>query len=115
MCHLCWYCCLCCLGDDVNKYEGDIDLSPDDSVDLSNDGDVDGLSLRKKRNAARDRKKLWVTRVVPYEYDSSLPGKKKESLPSLKSLPIMLFLSRHDAHVITRWVHPYHAPRLRKI
>ena len=65
--------------------EGDIKMSPGDLdiVDQSNQGDVDGsqISVRRKRNAARDRKKLWVTRVVPYEYDSSLPGKilKKHS------------------------------------
>ena len=63
----------------MNLFEGDIILSPDDVVDLSNDGDVDGsqILLRRKRNAARDRKKLWVTRVIPYVYDSSLPGKTK--------------------------------------
>ena len=59
-------------------YEADIELSPDDNVDLSDDGDVDGsgIGLREKRNAARDRKKLWVTRVIPYEYDSGLPGER---------------------------------------
>ena len=64
-------------GNDVNLYEADIDLSPDDVVDLRDDGDVDGQQLigRKKRNAARNRKKVWVTRVIPYEYDSSLPGR----------------------------------------
>ena len=64
-------------GNDVNLYEADIDLSPDDVVDLSDAGDVDGQQLigRKKRNAARNRKKVWVTRVIPYEYDSSLPGR----------------------------------------
>lgn len=64
-------------GNDVNKYEADIDLSPDDVVDLSDVGDVDGqhLNVRKKRNAARNRKKLWVTRVIPYEYDTGLPGR----------------------------------------
>ena len=60
----------------MNMYEADIKLSPDDDVDLRNDGDVDGglLPVRRKRNAERDRKKLWVTRVIPYEYDSGLPG-----------------------------------------
>ena len=64
------------LGNDVNMYEADIKLSPDDNVDLRNDGDVDGgqLPVRRKRNAERDRKKLWVTRVIPYEYDNDLPG-----------------------------------------
>ena len=63
----------------MNLFEADIKLSPDDVVDLSNDGDIDGaqLNVRIKRNAARDRKKLWVTRVIPYVYDSSLPGKTK--------------------------------------
>lgn len=67
---------MCCPDDDVNMYEADIELSPDDNVDLRDDGDVDGsgIGLREKRNAARDRKKLWVTRVIPYEYDSGLPG-----------------------------------------
>lgn len=60
-------------------YEADIQLSPDDVVDLRDAGDVDGglLPLRRKRNAARDRKRLWVTRVIPYVYDSSLPGLTK--------------------------------------
>ena len=46
-------------------------------VDLSDAGDVDGQQLigRKKRNAARNRKRVWVTRVIPYEYDSGLPGR----------------------------------------
>ena len=70
-------CSNCFLGSDVNLFEGDIDLSPDDVVDNSDAGDVDGqqISVRRKRNAARNRKKLWVTRVIPYVYDSSLPGK----------------------------------------
>ena len=60
----------------MNMYEADIQLSPDDPADLRDDGDVDGaqLPVRKKRNAARDRKRLWVTRIIPYEYDSGLPG-----------------------------------------
>ena len=72
--------CFRCLGDDVNLYEADIQLSPDDPVDLSDAGDIDGaqLPVRRKRNAERDRKKLWVTRVVPYEYHSGLPGLTKE-------------------------------------
>ena len=63
----------------MNMYEADIHLSPDDAVDLRDDGDVDGaqLPVRRKRNAARDRKKLWVTRVIPYVYDSRLPGWSK--------------------------------------
>ena len=63
----------------MNMYEADIQLSPDDIVDLSDAGDVDGgqLPVRRKRNAARDRRKLWVTRVVPFEYDSNLPGLTK--------------------------------------
>ena len=65
----------------MNMYEADIKLSPDDEVDLRDAGDVDGeqLPVRRKRNAARDRKKLWVTRVIPYEYDSGLPGLTKGS------------------------------------
>ena len=40
----------------MNMYEADINLSPDDNVDLRDDGDVDGaqLPVRRKRNAARD-------------------------------------------------------------
>ena len=72
----------CCSPDnDVNIYEGDIDLSPDDNVDLRNSGDVDAAqNIRRKRNAARDRKRLWVTRLVPYEYDSQLPGERATPL-----------------------------------
>lgn len=64
----------------MNLFEADIQLSPDDVVDLSNDGDIDGsqIIVRRKRNAARDRKKLWVTRVIPYVYDSGLPGETKQ-------------------------------------
>ena len=45
-------------------------LSPDDGVEIRDDGDVDGgqESVRQKRNAARK---------VPYVYDKNLPGKKK--------------------------------------
>lgn len=69
-------------GSDVNLFEGDIDLSPDDVVDNSDAGDVDGqqISVRRKRNAARNRKKLWVTRVIPYVYDSSLPDAYKSTI-----------------------------------
>lgn len=65
----------------MNLYEADIQLSPDDIVDLRDDGDVDGaqIPLRRKRTAARDRKKLWVTRVIPYVYGSGLPGKAKRT------------------------------------
>ena len=44
------------VGNDVIKYEADVDLSPDDAVDLSDGGDVDGeqLLVRRKRNAALD-------------------------------------------------------------
>ena len=71
--------CCCLLDNDVNIYEGDIDLSPDDIVDIRDSGDVDGgqISARRKRNAARNRRKLWVTRVVPYVYDVSLPGNQR--------------------------------------
>lgn len=63
------------LDNDVNIYEGDIELSPDDAVDSRDAGDVDGEQMiRRKRNAARDRKRLWVKRVVPYQYASGFPG-----------------------------------------
>lgn len=63
------------LDNDVNIYEGDIELSPDDVVDSRDAGDVDGeQAIRRKRNAARDRKRLWVKRVVPYQYASAFPG-----------------------------------------
>ena len=65
----------------MNLYEADIQLSPDDVVDLRNDGDIDGsqILLRRKRSDARDQKKLWVTRVIPYVYGSGLPGKAKRT------------------------------------
>ena len=49
-------------------YEGDIDLSNETVT-------VDTTTLRPKRNAARDRKRLWNTRVVPYQFDPRLPRK----------------------------------------
>ena len=66
--------------DDLKLYEGDIILPPQDKgpADLRNDGDVDG-ELRSKRNAVRDRKKLWLNKVVPYEFGYGFPGKTSET------------------------------------
>jgi hypothetical protein len=58
-------------------YEGDIVIPPQErgEVDFSKDGDVDGeLSERSKRNAVRDRKRLWLNKVVPYEFGYGFPG-----------------------------------------
>ncbi|XP_022790685.1 uncharacterized protein LOC111330143 [Stylophora pistillata] len=98
-------------GNDVNKYEADIVLSPDDNVDLSNDGDVDGsgIGLRKKRNAARDRKKLWVTRVIPYKYDSGLPDSFKstiqEAMAEFENKTCLKFVQRSSEALFINIIH----------
>lgn len=97
--------------DDVNMYEADIELSPDDNVDLSDDGDVDGsgIGLREKRNAARDRKKLWVTRVIPYEYDSGLPDSFKptiqEAIAEFETRTCLKFVQRSSETLFIKIVH----------
>ena len=59
-------------------FEGDIVLSPFDlkSVDMREEGDVDGDlgPSRRKRNADRNRMILWHDNIVPYKFDPSLPG-----------------------------------------
>ena len=58
-----------------NLYEGDIQLTDHDQVDLTDDGDVDaplGASDMVKRNAQRVRQYLWKTKRIPYEIDSKL-------------------------------------------
>ena len=62
-------------------FEGDIVLSSFDLrfVDTREEGDVDGdlkQSLHK-RNAKRNRMVLWQDKVIPYEFDTKLPCKKK--------------------------------------
>ncbi|KAL9980001.1 hypothetical protein ACROYT_G008531 [Oculina patagonica] len=98
-------------GDDVNLFEADIELSPDDIVDLSDDGDIDGsqISVRRKRNAARDRKKLWVTRVIPYVYDIKLPDGYKstiqEAIAEYESNTCLRFVKRTTEDLFIRFVH----------
>ena len=59
-----------------NLYEADIVLSDDDKrqVDQREEGDADGLGNGDviKRNAIRNRQKLWKTRVVPYRISPAL-------------------------------------------
>lgn len=96
---------------DVNIYEGDIDLSPDDIVDTRDSGDVDGeqISARRKRNAARNRKKLWVTRVVPFVYDSSLPAYYQttiqEAIAEFENKTCLNFVPRTNEALFIRFVH----------
>lgn len=95
---------------DVNIYEGDIDLSPDDNVDLRNSGDVDAAqNIRRKRNAARDRKRLWVTRLIPYEYDSQLPDSFKptiqEAIAEYENKTCVTFVQRTTEELFIRFVH----------
>ncbi|XP_031549766.1 uncharacterized protein LOC116287250 [Actinia tenebrosa] len=62
--------------DDLNLYEGDIFIPIQErgEVDFRKDGDVDGeLDERSKRNAVRDRKKIWLGKVVPYEFGYGFP------------------------------------------
>ena len=58
-------------------FEGDIDLTDHDRVDMSSFGDIDGpIKTNVKRNAQRTRQGLWITRVVPYEIDgNAITGK----------------------------------------
>jgi len=96
---------------DLNIYEGDIDLSPDDNVDLSDAGDVDGenIGVRRKRNAARNRKKLWVTRVVPYEFDSSLPEYFKptiqQAIDEYENKTCLTFVQRTTEDLFIKFIH----------
>lgn len=57
-------------------YEADIVLSDEDKrqVDQREEGDADGPGNRDliKRNAIRNRQKLWKTRVVPYRISPAL-------------------------------------------
>ena len=67
-------------GKTKSIFEGDIVLSPFDLkfVDTREEGDVDGdLAMsRKRRNAGRNRMILWQDRIIPYEFDSDLPGER---------------------------------------
>lgn len=98
-------------GNDVNMYEADIKLSPDDNVDLSNDGDVDGapISVRRKRNAARDRKKLWVTRVIPYAYHRGFPESFKstiqEAISEFENRTCLRFVKRTNEPLFILFIH----------
>ena len=57
-------------------YEADIVLSDEDKrqVDQREEGDADGPGNGDvvKRNAIRNRQKLWKTRVVPYRISPAL-------------------------------------------
>ena len=57
-------------------YEADIVLSDEDKrqVDQREEGDADGPGNGHviKRNAIRNRQKLWKTRVVPYRISPAL-------------------------------------------
>ena len=48
----------------MGMYEGDIKRNPSEDIN-------------EKRNAINDKKKLWVGKVVPYIFDSTLSGKSK--------------------------------------
>ena len=49
---------------------------PDMVPSLDEDVVSDEGVVRDKRNAARDRKKLWGSRTIPYEYGEGLPSMK---------------------------------------
>lgn len=60
-----------------NLYEADIMLTDDDKrhVDQREEGDADGPrdgDVITKRNAIRNRQKLWRTRVIPYRISPAL-------------------------------------------
>lgn len=95
---------------DVNIYEGDIELSPDDAVDIRDAGDVDGEQMiRRKRNAARDRKRLWVKRVVPYQYASDFPDSYKptvqEAITEYENRTCLKFVQRTSEDLFVLFVH----------
>jgi hypothetical protein len=54
-------------------FEGDVKLRKEDVEDLEN-----GDSGETKRNALRERSKLWPNRVIPYEIADNL-GKAGKS------------------------------------
>ena len=59
-------------------------MSPFDlkSVDMREEGDVDGdlEPSRRKRNADRNRMILWQDNIVPYKFDPGLPGESSITL-----------------------------------
>lgn len=60
-----------------NLYEADIVLSDEEKkqVDQREEGDADGPGAAEdliKRNAVRNRQKLWKSRVVPYRISPAL-------------------------------------------
>ena len=60
-----------------NLYEADIVLSNEEKkqVDQREEGDADGPGAAEdliKRNAVRNRQKLWKSRVVPYRISPAL-------------------------------------------
>lgn len=67
------------LGNKLHLFEGDIYLNNEDNDNTGNDDDgmhgkVSGVRMR--RNVHRNRETLWPRREIPYEIDSSIPGKK---------------------------------------
>lgn len=88
-----------------NVFEGDIVLTPNNKVDQSTTGDVDGpLSnsdlnsspLSFKRNAQRSRLGIWKTKRVPYEFASDM---RKYFIQISSTKPALVF-GQFDEHQV---------------
>nr|QNH72391.1 toxin candidate TRINITY_DN30581_c0_g1_i1 [Pachycerianthus borealis] len=87
-----------------DKFEADINLSGDESdVDLRNEGDVDGplapSAQRRRRSAERDKKNMWIGRIVPYVIDSSLTSATatiEEAIAEFHTHSCLVFQPRTD-------------------
>ena len=67
-----WFC------GNLDYFEGDIELTPDviEQLKQFKDAENNGQSSSNitKRNARRDRSRLWVTKIVPYEVPENMKG-----------------------------------------
>ncbi len=67
-----------CFCGNLDYFEGDIDLTPDviEQLRQFKEAENNGQSPSNttKRNAGRDRSRLWVTRIVPYEVPENMKG-----------------------------------------
>ncbi|EDO44568.1 predicted protein [Nematostella vectensis] len=92
-------------------YEGDIFLTKgmEGPADLSSAGDVDeDLSLRSKRNAVRDRKRLWTNKIIPYQFESGFPNDLRptilEAMEEYHKKTCLRFKERTDERYFLRFV-----------
>ncbi len=57
---------------DPRIYEGDILVTPDVAEQLKELQSP--VSNATKRNAIRNHRGLWITKIIPYEFDGNLKG-----------------------------------------